>query len=393
MTILIAPDSLKDALPAGAVAASISNGIAASRLQADCLSVPLADGGEGTTAVLAKSLGGELRRYTCLDALGRPHQAQVLWTSADAAFLTLADVVGIEQLGLQERKPERTSTYGLGQLIRQLILEGASAITLAIGGSCTQDLGLGLLRGLGYSLHDAIGEALEGTGADLARVESIVAEDESAFTAAFAKTQFTVLCDVNNPLFGDRGTAHTYARQKGADDEMIARLESSGRRAFGKMLASSERFKMDTASGNALQHLPGIGAAGGVATALLVFANCTLSPGAEYILQRSGLLEALKSAALLITAEGRLDAQSVQGKLVSALVQAAKAHEVPVVVLCGALDLSPAQLQDHGIAAAFPIGARPQVLAKALPTTSDDLCRTATMIGNLLALNFPGGKM
>jgi glycerate kinase len=110
-------------------------------------------------------------------------------------------------------------------------------------------------------------------------------------------------------------------------------------------------------------------------------------------LQQSGLLMALKSAGLLITAEGRLDAQSVQGKLVSALVQAASAHAVPVVVLCGALELSPAQLEHYGIAAAFPIGARPQVLAKALTTTTNDLSRTATMIGNLLAMNFPGGKM
>lgn len=374
MRILVAADSFKDALPAETVCAAIGRGLTRAGHQVRTL--PLGDGGEGTARALALNTGGRLCEATVHDPLGRPVQASYgLSGDGRQAFIEMASASGLERLRPHERNPLHTSTYGTGELILHALMAqpGLEEIVLCIGGSATNDAGMGMAAALGYRFFDASGELLLPTGASLAQIERIDAR-HLRFDPGVVRV--TVLCDVDNPLYGPRGAASVYAPQKGATPDVVEMLDI-GLRHFA---AVAERY-----FGRSVAEQPGAGAAGGLGAGAMLFLRGQLSAGAETVLRICGFADALADAELLITGEGRLDEQSGQGKLIGTLARTV-AGRVPIIALCGSLQADDTALQRLGLQAAFAISRGPADLATALRETAFQLEQSAWNLGRSLLL-------
>ncbi|NJL75357.1 MAG: glycerate kinase [Saprospiraceae bacterium] len=288
----------------------------------------------------------------------------------------MASASGLEKLLFNERNPLYTSSFGTGELIKDAIDKGAEKILLAIGGSATNDGGIGMAAALGYYFLDEHGSELSPIGNHLAQIAKI---DGSRCPYRVAlqtkKISVEVLCDVNNPLYGERGAAHVYAPQKGATQAIVLTLDD-GLRHYARLV--QQQFQID------ISPIPGAGAAGGLGAGAVTFLNAILRPGIEVMMDYVKLEEQLSTCHLLITGEGRIDAQSLQGKLIKGLTSKAQHFKVPVVALCGALQATPTQIQDLGLQAAFSILNAPIQLEDALSKTADLLTETAFHVGRLL---------
>lgn len=373
MRVLVACDSFKDALPAAAVCEAIGRGLQEALPAAAVSLLPLADGGEGTTEVLAAHAKATWARAQVSGPLGRPVQAAYA-RSADrqTAFLEMAAASGLQLLKPEERNPLLTSTFGTGQIIQQVLQAGAKKIVLGLGGSATNDGGIGMAAALGYRFLDASGHEVPPNGGNLIRIQEI---DSSGVPASLHNAAFTALCDVDNPLTGPRGATQVYGPQKGASPVQIALLEDG--------MANLAAILRQT-FGKDVSHLPGSGAAGGMGAAFMAFLNGELKPGIQAIMELTGFEQQLKSVDLLITGEGKIDEQTLQGKLISGLCGKAQAAGVPVIAVCGALLATAKSIQDIGLKAAFSIQNRPLSLEEALAETADRLQATAFNIGRLL---------
>ncbi len=362
MKILLAPDKFKDALEAPAVCAAMARGIAGVLPDAEVVHLPLADGGEGTAAVLAHYAGGRLVTCTVQDPLGRPVQAHYALTAdGQTAVVELAQASGYQRLRPAERDPRPTTTYGTGQLIADALGRGVSEVVLTLGGSATHDLGTGMAAALGFRFEDATGRTFVPTGATLGAIFRI---DESAALIRPGQVRVRVACDVQNPLCGAQGAAHVFAPQKGATPDTVAQLED-GSRHVATLWATLGR-------GEAAD-LPGAGAAGGTGAGAYFFLGAKVMPGAEWMLDQAHVDRHLQGADLVLTGEGSLDSQSLGGKLIGALVARAKAAGVPVAAFCGRLALSTGQIGALGLAYAASILRRTGDLPAALADTPDAL--------------------
>ena len=287
------------------------------------------------------------------------------------AVVELARASGYERLREDERDPERTSTYGTGELIRAALDLGVRRIVVGLGGSATTDGGLGLARALGVRALDAEGNELAGVGADLARVARI---DLSGRDPRLEDVVIEVACDVRNPFHGPDGAARVYGPQKGAGPAAVERLDAG--------LARLAEVVRD-ATGVDLQALPGSGAAGGAAGGLAALLDARLTPGAPLVLDAIGFAARLEGAALCVTGEGRLDASSASGKAVSAVAGACAAARVPCVALCGQVALGPGAIRRMGLTAALAVGREPRRLPDALAVLEEDLAAAGAALGAL----------
>ena len=381
LRVVVAPDSFGGALDSVAVAAAIARGWSSVRPDDEILRRPMADGGEGTLAAVADALGdaAERRSTTTTDALGREIEAD--WLLLDVgrgAFVEMAAASGLARLTSAERTPEnarRASTYGTGDLIRAALDAGVERVTLGLGGSATTDGGMGLLRALGVRLLDAAGADLPEGGAALARLDRV---DASGLDPRLASVQLVVASDVANPLCGPRGAAATYGPQKGADPDAVEELD--------RALAVWGRA-IETATGKLVADLPGAGAAGGTTAGLVGFTRATVRPGVEVVAGLAGLAEALESADLVITGEGRADEQTLQGKTAMGVATLAKPRRTPVVLLCGALGTGAEALD---VAATFsvvqPIIDRPMTLEAAMADTERLLIAAAARLARSVGI-------
>jgi len=341
----------------------------------------MADGGEGTLAVLRVALGdaAQARQVQTTDALGQPIEAAYLaFDDGQSAFIELAAASGLAHLAPGERTPDsvrRASTRGSGILIRAALDAGARRITIGLGGSATNDGGAGLLAALGLRLLDADGSELPDGGAALARVDRI---EQAGLDPRLADTVLRVACDVTNPLCGPRGASATYGPQKGADDAAVKELDAA--------LATYGRA-IERSSGRLVADIPGAGAAGGTAAGLLGFTGATLHPGAEVVGEIVGLGAALDAADLVITGEGRADEQTLQGKAALGVAALARPRGTKVVLLCGALGIGADALEISG---AFdlvqPIGERPASLAEAMSDTPRLLANAAARVARSIGI-------
>lgn len=373
MKILIAADSFKDALPALEVCRAIARGLRRALPQAELLLFPMADGGEGTAEILTYHSRGERIEKEVNDPLFRPVTAGYgLSGDGKAAFIEMAAASGLPLLKQDERSALKTTTFGTGELILDAIGRGAGKILLGIGGSATNDAGMGMAAALGYRFFDKAGERLAAIGENLAKVASI---DSSHLQFRPEEIEVEVLCDVDNPLFGEKGAAHIYAPQKGADAGAVERLDE-GLRHFAQLL--EDKFGRDFA------HIPGSGAAGGLGAGAMAFLGGRLRPGIEAVMDYTGFEKQLEGVQLVFTGEGKVDAQTLHGKLIYGITRRAKAAGVPVVALCGALLASPEDIEAIGLKAAFAIQNRPVSLEIALKETEEGLERTAFMVGRML---------
>lgn len=374
MKLVIAPDSFKESLSAPAVAAAIARGWLRVRPHDEILLRPLADGGEGTVDAVLAARGGERRECAVRGPLGSPVRAHWGWLADATAVIEMAAASGLHWVPAQQRDATRTTSFGTGELIRAALDAGARKIILGLGGSATNDGGLGLLQALGVRFLDEQGAALGAGGVELARLHSI---DLAGLDARLAAVEVEVAADVDNPLCGERGASAVFAPQKGASPAQVDQLDAALRR-YAQVAAQVLGVDHSTA--------PGVGAAGGLGFAARAFLRARFRPGIELVAELAGLAVALQGAALVITGEGRLDAQSLHGKTPVGVARLAAAAGVPTIALAGSLGEGYERLHAAGIAAAFSLVPGPIDLARALAGAAAELEARAEQLARLWSL-------
>lgn len=383
--IVIAADSFKGSVSSRRFAEIAGDAIKALLPDCEVVAVRLGDGGEGTTDALASALGGRIITAQAVDPLGRPLEASyMIADDGVTAILEMAAASGLPLLAESERNPWLTSTFGTGMMIADALRRGCRRLLIGIGGSATNDGGMGMLTALGARFFDKNNELIHspGCGGDLDRV---VRADFSELLPGIKGTAVTVACDVDNPFYGPRGAAEIFARQKGADDSMVERLDR-GMKKFASVLAK--------ATGRDISDLPGAGAAGGMGGALAAVLDGRLTPGVEMVLEALGFDSLVKDADLIITGEGKIDNQTLMGKAPAGVLAAGRHMGVPVVAVGGSVEYSQA-LCAAGFAAIFSIQPGPLTLTQALdPTTAErNLAHTIAQIVNFASVMKPNAPI
>ena len=342
MKIVVASDSFKGSMSSLDVANSARLGITELYPDCDVLAVNVADGGEGTVDAIVDALDGDVVRCIVSDPLGRKIEASY-GIAGDTAVLEMAAASGLPLLQPHERNPWLTSTYGTGEMIMDAIARGCRNFLVGIGGSATNDAGMGMLQAMGYRFYDANGKLITaGCGGSL---QEIVRIDDSQVCSAVKESVFTVACDVDTPFCGADGAAPVFAPQKGADAEMVQRLDA-GMASFAKVIA--ERYNID------IVPLAGAGAAGGMGGAFRAFLNATLKKGIDMVLDAIDFNSAIAGADLIITGEGKVDFQTVKGKTAAGVLNRAKMQGIPVVAIGGCVEMCDS-LQQMGFTGIYPI--------------------------------------
>ncbi len=354
MKVIIAIDSFKGSLSSTEVNDACEKGIRQVYERAQIIKVPIADGGEGTVKCLIEGLGGEYVQKDVHDALMRPIKATYGILNDHTAVIEMAACAGLTLLKKNELNPLKTTTYGVGELISDAIEKGCKNFIIGIGGSATNDGGMGMLEALGFRFYDKNNDKLQGIGENLNYITHI---DDSKKLKALNDCQFSVLCDVNNPFYGSNGAAHVYAKQKGADSEMIERLDQ-GLKHFASIVY--DKLGMD------LQKVKGAGASGGLGGGIYAFLNGELLSGIDMIIKKMGLEERIKDADIIITGEGKIDFQSVMGKVPYGICQLGKKYDIPVIGISGNVDDDAFKLHDEGMTALFSIMNYPMTLDEAM---------------------------
>jgi glycerate kinase len=370
--ILIAPNAFKNSLTAAAAADAILTGLNRSGLSCTGERFPVADGGDGTGALLVERLGGKWMSCNVHDPLGRPVTAAFgLIDGGRTAVIEMADASGIRLLGPDELSPLTATSYGTGELVRAALDSGAREIILGVGGSATVDGGAGILRALGVRFLDRDGRALSATPESLASLDHL---DLLELDQRIAQCRITVLCDVGNELLGADGAAAVFGPQKGAGPADVERLDASLRQLADVVFRQTGRRI------GAVKHG---GAAGGIAAGLYGLLDVQLVNGIDLFLQLTGFEERLEKADLVITGEGSIDDQTLQGKGPYGVASRAKQRGIPVIGLAGRVPLSPGD----GLRAYFDmllaIGNEPAALPEALARTRENLERVAEEIGRI----------
>ena len=377
--ILIATDSFKDALPAIAVCQAIANGVNRAAPDLPTQIFPLADGGEGTAEILSFHHKSRQRTIKVHDPLFRPIKATYsIAEDGASAFIEMAAASGLQLLEPSERNPLQTTSFGTGELIADAIEQGAKKILLGIGGSATNDGGIGMATALGFRFLDRGGQRISPVGAGLPKLTQI---DPQYVVFNAEEVRVTVICDVDNPLYGPNGAAYVYGPQKGATAQS-ARVLDEGLQNLAIVL---QQF-----SGKDFSKIAGAGAAGGMGAGTMAFLGATLQPGIETVMQYTGFEMQLKKASLVITGEGRIDAQTLRGKLIAGVTRSAARYQIPVIALCGSLEATPQQIEALGLQAAFSITPGPISLDAALAATAKNLENTSFNL--IRTFNIPGKR-
>ncbi|MBH0005873.1 glycerate kinase [Psychrobacter sp. SWN149] len=373
MKILIAPDSFKESLEALDVCRAIQSGFSQVFPNADYTLLPMADGGEGTSAVLSYVLGGRWKDVRVHDPLMRPITAKYLLLPDNTAVIEIAQACGLHLLKATERNPVTTSSYGVGELIADALDEGAKRIIIGLGGSGTNDAGLGMLMALGMTFHDVNDSLLTHGGGALAQLNRI---DNRHLNAKVLDTVFEVACDVTNPLCGLLGASAVFGPQKGAYPEQVNELD----KALSHFAAVCDQQGYDEC-----QNVEGAGAAGGLGYAMMTFFNAQLKSGFNTVAEVAHLSEHIADADLVITGEGKLDVQTAMGKVAGGISHIAKANNTPVIAICGSVDgLKPAQTSQFDVI--MPSIQKIDTLDNVLSQAYDNIETTAANIAAAIKL-------
>ncbi len=346
MRVLVAPDKFRGTLTAAQAARAIAAGWARGRPSDEVAEVPMADGGEGTLEALLAALDGERRVVRVHAPLGDTLDAAfgiVPGAAGPTAVVEMARASGLELVNEARREPLRASTYGTGELILAACREGVAEVLVCIGGSASTDGGAGMAQAVGARLLDAEGREIGTGGGGLLELARI---DVTAIDASVRGTEVVALCDVDSPLTGPTGAAHAYGPQKGATPDEVLLLA----RALGHFAAVIHRDL-----GVDVRALPGAGAAGGLGAGLVAFLGAKIRPGVEAVMEAVGLPGRLRGADLVLTGEGKLDAQSLRGKVPAGVMTAAREARVPVAVLCGQSGVAPDEVAVFSLVDRFGI--------------------------------------
>jgi glycerate kinase len=383
VNVLVAPNALKGSLDAFEAAGAIAEGLARSLPDAEFDKLPIADGGDGTAAVLVRALGGSFADAVVLDPLGRPRHAGFGVVDEGAAggaeaILEVAQSSGVTLLAATERNPLAATSYGAGQLVLAALDRGCRRIVIGLGGSATVDGGAGFVDALGARLLDAKGAPIARGGAGLAALHRI---DVSGLDPRLAEVEIVAVCDVDNALLGVHGAARTFAPQKGAGAEMVDRLEAN-------LTRLADVIERDL--GREVGHLKHGGAAGGMAAGIAGILGGRLERGADFVLERLKVRQRLIGKDIVFTAEGQIDRQTWANKGPYALARTARELGIPVVALAGGVSDDANIKAFDPFDAILPICPRPMALEEAMPRAREHLALAAERAGRLLRL---GGRL
>lgn len=337
MKLLFAPDSFKGSLSSEQIIGLLTR--AAREVYGECeiTGVPVADGGEGTTDAVVSALSGSKIFVRVHGPLMEPVEAYFGKISDTEVVMEMAQASGLPLVPADKRNPLYTTTYGTGELVLKALEDGFTDISIAIGGSATNDGGMGFASALGVKFFDMYGNELTGAGGDL---EKVVHIDTSCINPLIRSAKLTVMCDVTNPLCGENGATYTYGRQKGGTPEILDRLEA-GMINYRNVIIREFGINPD--------EIPGSGAAGGLGTALRVFFGAQMKSGIETVLDLIDFDSLLEGTDFVVTGEGRTDWQSCFGKVMQGVGDRARAHNVPVYALCGGLGTGYEDIFEHGV--------------------------------------------
>jgi glycerate kinase len=322
MNILIAPNSMKGSLNAFDFADIVEKALMDYSSKFNLRKVPVADGGDLTGEIIAKALNAERIKIDVKNPVGKKITSQY-FISGKTAIIEMADASGMKLIEKTELNPQKTSSFGTGELINDAIKKGCNEILLTIGGSATVDGGMGMMEALGFSFLDKTGIELQANGNNLGKVVEIVA------TKKIPEISIKIICDVNNPLLGEQGSAAVFGPQKGATPDMVIQLEN-GLKNWADILLKK--------TGKKITEIEGTGAAGGISMPLLSFFNAAIVPGADFVLSLLNFDEHVKWADVVITGEGKLDAQTLNNKAPFAVSKWAKKENKPVFAIGGSVE-------------------------------------------------------
>lgn len=375
MRFVLAPDSFKESLTAKEVADAMEIGIKKVFPDAECIKVPMADGGEGTVQSLVDGTNGKMYEVSVTGPLGESVNARYgILGDNETAVIEMAEASGIHYVEKEKRNPLITTTFGTGEVIKAALDKGVKKVIIGIGGSATNDGGAGMIQALGGRLLDQYGNDLPFGGGALNKLSKI---DLTNFDKRINDIKIEVACDVNNPLTGEEGASAIFGPQKGATEEMINTLDSNLSH-YAKIV--KDQLGKDMASKN------GAGAAGGLGFALISFCNGELKPGIEIVIKYSNLDTKIQGASYVLTGEGSIDEQTKFGKTPYGVAQIAKKYKIPVIAVAGNIGKGVEELYDLGFNSILSIMPGVMTLEKALSTGKENIERTVENIARLLVI-------
>ncbi|MGD6736816.1 glycerate kinase [Photobacterium leiognathi subsp. mandapamensis] len=375
MKIIIAPDSYKECLTAMEVATAIENGFRQVMPNAEYIKLPMADGGEGTVQSLVDASNGTIIERSVTGPLGEQVNGFFgLMGDGKTAIIEMAAASGLHLVSPELRNPMLTTSFGTGELILAALDQGVEHIIVGIGGSATNDGGIGMAQALGVRFLDKNNKQISYGGGALDRLHRI---DISNIDPRLVSVKLEVACDVDNPLCGEKGASQVFGPQKGATPEMVTQLDNN-------LAHYAEIIKRDLDKD--IKDMAGAGAAGGMGAALLGLFNAQLRPGIEIVMDAVNLADALKDADLVITGEGRIDSQTIHGKTPIGVARAAKRFTKPVIGIAGSLSYDCNVVHEHGIDAVFSVVPRSVSLEEALAEAAINVELTARNVAAIYAL-------
>lgn len=372
MKVVILPDSFKESLSADQVAKAIQSGFMAIFPDAKYHLLPLADGGEGTIQAIISSIGGRVENIKVTGPLFEPVSAKIAFSEdGKTAFIEMAEACGLHLVPLEKRNPYHTTTYGVGELINYAIDRGVTEIVIGVGGSSTNDGGIGMATALGYQFFDQNGEEVIGNGQALMKICSM---SDSNRNSRIDHVKFTIAADVVNPLTGEEGATFVFGPQKGLSNEQLAELDD----AMEKFYLMAENF-----IGSNVTTIPGSGAGGGIGAGLMLFTKASLKKGIDLILEKLNVREVCKDADIIIVGEGRMDGQTAFGKAPVGAAACAP-PSAKVIAICGSIGKGSEELYNHGIDAIFPSIPAILPLDEIMQNAFENIERTARNVASIL---------
>jgi len=381
MKVVVAIDSFKGSLSSFQAGTAVKEGILSALPSATVDVCPIADGGEGTVDAILQSTDASVRRISVTGPLGRSISAYYGILNG-VAVMEMAKASGLPLLRANERNPMNTTTYGVGEMIHDAIRHGCREFIIGIGGSATNDGGIGMLQALGFEFLDGRGKDVPYGAEGVGMIRSISTKNA---LKELSECTFHIACDVTNPLCGELGCSAIFARQKGADDEMIKIMDS--------YLSRYADLTMETIGRNE-RCTPGAGAAGGLGFAFISYLNASLESGFNLITKHTGLEEKIKDADIVVTGEGRLDLQTSMGKAPMGVATMAKKYGAPVIAFAGSVTDGAENSEKTGITAFFPVLREVCTLEKAMETeyAKKNVTKTAEQVFKLIDLGARKGN-
>lgn len=373
MKFILAPDSFKESMSSKEVAKAMEKGIRRVIPDANCIKVPMADGGEGTTSALVASTGGKVYKTVVTGPLGGNVLGEIgILGDKETAVMEMASASGLSLISRKDRNPMKTTTYGTGELIKKALDMNIKNLLIGIGGSSTNDGGAGMFQALGGKLLDKNGDELLWGGGELGKVHSI---DMSGLDRRILNFKIEVACDVSNPLTGENGASFIFAPQKGGTEEMVGKLDDNLKH-YADVIRKELRIDIEM--------IEGAGAAGGLGAGLIAFLNAKLVNGVDLIIKHTDLEKEIKDADYVFTGEGRIDSQTIYGKTPVGISKLAKKYNVPTIVVAGSIGAGIEGLYKHGVTSIIGVLDSPCTLPQALLRGRNNIERTSENIARLL---------